>query len=225
MQELIAQVSVTCNACSVQCLLHTSMHLFTMLHTGQSGADRRFLTGAAILMIFLCSVMLTIEAVQFIERRRGCKYLKELENYFQITLHVLIIVFVAPGFANDCWCAHNWQWQIGALAVFLGWFNLIILLKDIPWTAIPINMFISICITFLKLIYLPLLLLVAFALPFYMIFARTSSALEVGDVYIHILYLSKQHLMISSFNHRRMALENWLHSCLLAIPLQRQWSR
>ena len=151
-----------------------------MLYTGQSGADRRFLTGAAISMIFLCSVMLIIEAVQFIQRRRGCKYLQNLENYFQITLDVLIIVFVVPGFGHDCWCAHNWQWQIGALAVFLGWFNLIILLKDIPWTAIPINMFISICITFLKLIYLPLLLLLAFALPFYMIFARTSSALEVG---------------------------------------------
>lgn len=144
---------------------------------GQSGAEHGFLVAAASLTLFLCSALLFIEAVQLFQR---CfKYFKEFENYFQVALFFLTIIFVVPGFTNDCWCAHNWQWQIGALALCLGWFNLIILLKDIPWTAIPINMFINICITFLKVLFLPLLLLLAFALPFYMIFVRTTSTSEV----------------------------------------------
>ena len=144
---------------------------------GQSAADRGFLVGAAGLILFLCGVLLFIEVVQLFQRR--FKYFKEFDNYFQVVLFLLTIIFVGPGFANDCWCAHNWQWQIGALTLCLGWFNLIILLKDIPWTAIPINMFMNICFTFLKVLFLPLLLLFAFALPFYMVFVRPSSTSEV----------------------------------------------
>ena len=148
-----------------------------LLCIGQSGVERVFLAGAAGLVLFLCCLLLFIECVQLYQRL--FKYFKEFDNYFQVTVVFVTIIFVAPGFSNDCWCAHNWQWQIGALALCLGWFNLIILLKDIPYTAIPINMFINICITFLKVLFLPFLLLMAFALPFYMIFVRTVSASEV----------------------------------------------
>ena len=145
--------------------------------TGQSGVERGFLAGAAVLVILLCCILLFIEGLQLYQRR--FKYFKKLDNYFQLTSFVITIIFVTPGFTNDCWCAHNWQWQIGALALCLGWINLLILLKDMPCTAIPINIFINICITFLKVLFLPFLLLMAFALPFYMIFVRTDGASEV----------------------------------------------
>lgn len=127
----------------------------------------------------MCGLLLLIEVMQFIYRR--IKYFEQFENYFQVTSFILTIIFIAPGFANNCWCAYNWQWQIGAVALCLGWVNLIILLKDIPWTAIKINMFISICSTFLKVLFLPLFLLPAFALPFYMVFVRKASSFEVGS--------------------------------------------
>ena len=154
------------------------MQIYSLyLWLGQSEVERGFLAGTAGLILFLCLFLLFMESIQLYQRH--WKYFKEFDNYFQVTVFFTTIIFVAPGFTNDCWCAHNWQWQIGALSLCLSWFNLIIVLKDIPWTAIPINMFINICITFLKVLFLPFLLLMAFALPFYMVFVRTVSASEV----------------------------------------------
>ena len=150
-----------------------------IFYIGQSGVEQGFLAGAAGLILLLCCALLSIEAVQLYQRR--FKYFKEFVNYFQVMLFILTISFVAPGFANNCWCAQNWQWQFGALALSLGWFNLMFLLKDIPWTAIPIIMFINICTTFLKVMFLPFLLLMAFALPFYMVYVPTASASGVRN--------------------------------------------
>jgi len=65
---------------------------------------------------------------------------------------------------DDCWYATTWQWQIGALAVFLSWFNFILVLRSMPHAAVPINIFLSICVTFLKLIFLPIMLVLAFGI-------------------------------------------------------------
>ena len=128
-------------------------------------------------MIFQCIVLLLLEAVQLCQQR--LKYFKKWDIYVRLTCFVLIITFFAPGFTNNCWCARNWQWQIGALALCLGWFHFILLLKHMPCTAVPVNMFINICITFLKLLFLPFFLLLGYAFPAYMVFARTASSFEV----------------------------------------------
>jgi len=50
-------------------------------------------------------------------------------------------------------------------------------------------MFINICTTFLKVLFLPLLLLFAFALPFYMVFVRTSNTSEVSKPTVYTLFM------------------------------------
>ena len=85
------------------------------------------------------------------------------------------------GFVNDCWCAPPWQWQIGALAVFLAYINLLMLLKGMPWLGIYINMFLNIVFEFMKLILLPFLLILSFAFPFYMLFVRDAAGEQVSD--------------------------------------------
>ena len=102
-------------------------------------------------------------------------YLTEGENYVQVLNFIFSMIFVS-GFGNECWCAPSWQWQFGALALFLAWFNLVILLKDMPFTGIPINMLFNICLTFVGLVFLPVLLIISFALPFYMLFVRELSS-------------------------------------------------
>ena len=92
---------------------------------------------------------------------------------------VLTIVFVF-GYVNDCWCAPAWQWQIGALAVFMAYINFILMLKGVPFFGVFINMLLNIVITFLKLLYLPLLLILAFAVPFYMVLVRDSPLMQVS---------------------------------------------
>jgi len=128
---------------------------------------------------------------------RGWKYFLAFENYFQICVFSFTIIFVF-GFFNDCWCATPWQWQIGALAVFLAWFNVIILLKDMPWAGIPINMLFNIIWTFLKLIFMPILLIIAFSIPFYMLFVRNLAGVEVCFEYIqYCLYDYLEHFIVS----------------------------
>ena len=87
------------------------------------------------------------------------------------------------GFVNDCWCAPPWQWQIGALAVFMAYINFLLLLKGVPLfkLGLYINMLLNIVIEFIKLIILPILLIPAFAFPFYMLFVRDADSSEVSS--------------------------------------------
>ena len=110
---------------------------------------------------------------------RRWRYFEDSDNYFQLALYLSTVIFIF-GFSDECWCSTPWQWQIGAFAVFLSWLNFIFILRYLPYTAVPINMFLSICVTFLKLIFLPIVLILAFGMPHYMVFVRTTSSSEVS---------------------------------------------
>ena len=84
-------------------------------------------------------------------------------------------MFVTAGQSGRCFCLEGYAWQFGALAVFLAWIELLLLLKNLILTAIPIIMLQNIIETFLKIIYLPVILIIAFAIPFYMLFSRVSA--------------------------------------------------
>ena len=92
---------------------------------------------------------------------------------------VLTIIFVF-GFANDCWCAPPWQWQIGALAVFLAYILFILQLGGMPSFGVYIHMLVNIVITFVKLVFLPFFLILSFAIPFYMLFVRERERCHAG---------------------------------------------
>ena len=106
---------------------------------------------------------------------RGLRYFKDPDSYFQLALYILTLIFIVSLVkSNDNWCSAPGQWQIGAFAVFFSWVNFIFILRYISYTAGPINMFLSICVAFLKLIFLPLLLILAFGIPSYMVFVKVS---------------------------------------------------
>ena len=88
---------------------------------------------------------------------------------FEAILPFLIFLFVI-GYGNEDWCAQNWQWNVGAFCTCLSWFSLLVTLKGFRLTASPINMLFAIIKRFLLIIYVPILLIAAFALPFYMLF-------------------------------------------------------
>ena len=96
------------------------------------------------------------------------------EAFIAVGVFLLTIIFVF-GFWNDCWCAPPWQWQIGAFALFMAYINLLLILKRMPKLGVPITMLFNIVVTFMKLIYLPVLLVLAFAIPFYMVFVKKVS--------------------------------------------------
>ena len=164
-------------------LLYTISHLHSHTYTpGLNVAKVDYLYGSSVFLILLSLLYLAVELVQVVRRRK--QYFTEGENYVQVLTFVFSIIFVS-GFGNECWCAPPWQWQFGALALFLAWFNLVILLKDMPFTGIPINMLFNICLTFVKLVFLPVLLILSFALPFYMLFVRDINSIEVHLYFMH----------------------------------------
>ena len=150
---------------------------FEFCALGQSEDDRRYLGLTAYLICLLSIFGLVMKLIQFY--KEGRRYLKDSDNYFQLALYCSTIIFIY-GFDNECWCSTNWQWQIGALTVFLSWFYVIFIFKHMPLFAIPLNMFRSYYVRFLKLIYLPVALILAFGILFYMVFVRTPASFKVS---------------------------------------------
>ena len=145
------------------------------------------MTTAAVTLCFLSILGLLVELLQLMNR---CwRYFEDSDNYFQLALYLSTVIFIF-GFSDECWCSTPWQWQIGAFAVFLSWLNFIFILRYLPYTAVPINMFLSICVTFLKLIFLPIVLILAFGVPHYMVFVRTTSSSEVRSNMLYKHYIT-----------------------------------
>ena len=161
----------------VKILRYTVAGLFVLLSnilmscTGSSG-EQVFLRFAAAILLGFCGIRTIMELFEFVQRK--LQYLQEVENYLEILLIVCTAIFTIEGLAAECFCVGSYSWQFGAMALFLGWIDLIVYLKKLPLTGIRINMLQTVGFTFLKLIYLPTILIIAFALPFYMMFSRVS---------------------------------------------------
>jgi len=158
--------------CCPSCIHRVAYYL-----TGQSGDTRRFLHATADILRILTVIGFLWKLLQLV--LKGWNFVRNLDNFFLLLLCTLTFIFIL-GFDNVCWCSTTWQWQTGAVTVFLSWFNLILILKYMPYTAVPINMFLSICVTFLKLIYLPVMLVLAFGMPYYMVLVRKAASSEVS---------------------------------------------
>ena len=87
----------------------------------------------------------------------------------KLLLYITSILFATVYFA-ECQCIALWQWQCGVVAVFLSWLNLMIFVAKFPLTGIYVIMLLQVFYTFLKVVLLSLLLVVAFGISFYMAF-------------------------------------------------------
>ena len=127
---------------------------------------------AVINYIILSSsaIQLLLEMVQL--WRRKLQYFYDLENFVEPPLFILTIIFCAGLDKNDCFCTNAAIWQVGAVALFLAWIDLLMFLKRLPFTGIPINILLNIVYTFITLAIVPTLLILSFALPFYMLLVR-----------------------------------------------------
>ena len=145
---------------------------------GLSIAERGFLGVCTIVLVVFSSVNLILEGLQAFSRR--IEYVKDWENYMEICLSTLTIAFVLSNKDHECFCPSGPQWQLGALVVFMAWLDFILLMRSVPFTAISINMLYSITKSFFKVIALPLLLLIGFGIPLFMLFHLPVSILIQG---------------------------------------------
>jgi len=159
---------------------HVTYHLYSYLNTlflfaDFSVAQRSFLAIATIILIALSVANLMLEGLQILSRR--LEYLKDWENYLQISLSILTILFVVTSRLHDCFCPSGLQWQLACLVIFLAWSNFILLMRSVPFMAIPINMLLSISNSFLQVIALPILLIISFGIPLFLLFHEPVSCI------------------------------------------------
>ncbi len=119
-------------------------------------------------VIILAIVHLVIEFFQILYSTS--EYLTDYQNYIQVPLFLLSIVFVFI-FPNQCGCPKDWQWQIGIFVVFLGWLNLIFFASKFPSTGVYVLVFRQISFTFFKLATFSIILVAAFSLVLFMMFS------------------------------------------------------
>ncbi|XP_065920146.1 transient receptor potential cation channel subfamily A member 1-like isoform X2 [Dysidea avara] len=136
---------------------------------GISDGRRGFLITASVLLILLSLLSLVISAYTLYIAKLGIFHQRRFRVLFEIILAILILLFVI-GYGNDEWCSQDWQWNVGAFCTCLSWLTLLVTLKGFRHTAPPINMLFAIIKNFLWIIYVPILLIVAFVLAFYMLF-------------------------------------------------------
>ena len=104
-------------------------------------------------------------------------FFKDFQNYNEILLYLLSVPFVFV-YTSDCGCPEKWQWQMGIIAIFLAWLNMIFFAYNFPGTGVYVIMFKKIFSTFFKLTIFAFLLVAAFSLILFMMFHNPTA--EVG---------------------------------------------
>ena len=95
----------------------------------QSGSHTFFLYVSAAIVIVLALLRLLMEVIQLYKSR--IYYFSDYENWIELVLYFSAIFFTFV-FANDCACPFRWQWQLGSIAVFLGWIIFIFFVRKLP---------------------------------------------------------------------------------------------
>ena len=126
-----------------------------------------FVAFSGAVIVLLASIKLLFELFQLYNLRH--KYFLDWVNYVEVPLYLLSIMFTFV-FTTKCFCPYPWQWQIGALCLFLGWIELVILIGNFPCIGIYVLMFRNISFIFVKVAFLAALLIPSFAFSFYILF-------------------------------------------------------
>ncbi|XP_067655086.1 transient receptor potential cation channel subfamily A member 1 homolog [Haliotis asinina] len=96
-------------------------------------------------------------------------YLSNLESYVEWVAYIFTFLLLLE--FNECTAAtgyrQDWQWSLGAFAVFFSWIDLVLYLKAFTSLGLYVVMFQLVCRTFLKVFTVFFSLLLAFALAFH----------------------------------------------------------
>ena len=125
---------------------------------------RTLLIFSSVIISAICLFRLVTELFQMITN--GKRYFTEFLNYAEVFLYVSTIVFVANA---EFSCLSSWRWQLGAFCIFVSWLNFVFFLSLQPNLGIYVIMFEEIIATFLKVLPLAVLLILAFGQPFFIL--------------------------------------------------------
>ena len=135
---------------------------------------------SSVVIIVICLFRLFTETVQMLSNPK--QYFMEFLNYAEVALYISTILFVTNG---DFSCLSAWRWQLGAFCIFLSWLNFVFFLRLQPNLGIYVIMFEEIIATFLKVLPLAILLILAFGQTFYIILQPIILPLDVNKKFFN----------------------------------------
>lgn len=141
---------------------------------------RIMLIASSVVIIVISLFRLFTEVVQMFSNPR--RYFTEFLNYAEVFLYLSTILFVANG---DFTCLTGWRWQLGAFCIFVSWLNFVFFLRLQPNLGIYVIMFEEIIGTFLKVLPLAILLILAFGQPFFILLGSTTVQSDVRNNTVH----------------------------------------
>ena len=103
-------------------------------HAGQSIHRHYGIIVIAVLILILDTMMIIEKVAELVgvillwEFYFIKSYFTSILNWLEIPLSVCAIIFVSV-IGRRCQCPTMWQWEIGVVAVFLVWFDLIFILR------------------------------------------------------------------------------------------------
>ena len=116
--------------------------------------------------------------------------------FYKLVLYTSSIIFTFFFFNKPCACLTFWQWEIGIMATFLAWLNILVLISKFPLVGIYSIMLSRVFLTFLKVALLASLLVIAFGISFFMAFSEPNItvSVECNIMQLHNVYVpSKLH--------------------------------
>lgn len=123
------------------------------------------------LILIFASFHLLKELYQIYVQR--LEYFKQVTNLMEWVLYLSTIIFILPYIFESLTSLRsypNLTWQLGTLAVFLGYVNLILFVQTLDYVGIYVTMFFQVATTVGKAISLLALFSVAFSVVFFILF-------------------------------------------------------
>ncbi|XP_071099824.1 transient receptor potential cation channel subfamily A member 1 homolog isoform X3 [Haliotis cracherodii] len=122
-----------------------------------------------ILLYVLMGLGAVFEILQMINMRAA--YLSDLESYVEWVSYIFTFLLLLE--FNECTATtgyrQEWQWSLGAFAVFFAWIDLVLYLKAFTSLGLYVIMFQLVCWTFLKVFVVFFSLILAFSLGFHIL--------------------------------------------------------
>ncbi len=97
---------------------------------GQADYTRRYSQIVSVIIIIMGFLQIAFEVCQFCLQR--WRYLCDYTNYIDWILLICTCIFAISVRSDVCVCPRSWQWQVGSIAVFLSWIDLLIILRMLP---------------------------------------------------------------------------------------------
>lgn len=124
----------------------------------------------------------------------------------EVALVVFIILFIVPGLGELSYSygvniKPDWQWQLGAFAVFLTWFNFILFLQTVPFFGLYIFMFLEVLTTLLNFIFVVGIFAIAFAVVFCILLLNQAPFHTLGNSLAKILGMASGELNFDTVFH------------------------